>query len=163
MEKIKKQRKWLSLKQVTVQTGIPINQLKIIKGLYPEAFTVNQIYVDKVVKFYEDNKEQIVAQDEKSIEALKKEKLTGDIILQKIEIEEAKKQVIAIKDVEEFMRDFGVQLSAALKSKVVKELPPKITGLKEEDVTTICKDFYNELVKLFQSNVKIWNNKQQID
>jgi hypothetical protein len=154
-----KENKLLSLKQVEEQTGIPITQLKLVKTLYPKAFTKTEIYVDRILEYYNQHKDEIIAADNKSIDTLKKEKLSNDIILQQIEIEEAKKQVIAVKEVELFMSNFGVQLGATLKAKMVKELPARINGLSEEEVIRVCKDFYNELVILFQSNISNWNKE----
>jgi hypothetical protein len=42
---------------------------------------------------------------------------------------------------------------------MVKELPARINGLSEEEVIRVCKDFYNELVILFQSNISNWNKE----
>ena len=153
----RKIQQFLSMKQVAEQTGIPVEHIKIIKVLYPEGFGKNQMWPDKIAKYYEDHKAEIVDKQSKSYDELKKVKLSGEIVLQDIEIEEAKKKVVAIKDVEEFMQSFGIQLSAVLKSKIVKELPPRVVGLKEEAVDTICKTFYNELCDLLNRNIIEWN------
>ena len=138
-----------------------MSQLKLIKVLLPSAFKTNKIYIDDVVKYYSEHKDEIVSLETKSIDALKREKLSNDIILQNIEIEEAKKHSIPLKDVEQFMGDFGLQLSSVLKAKIVKELPPQIIGLKEEEVIKICRDVYNSIIELWKSNEKMWDNKEQ--
>jgi len=151
--------KMLSFKQVNQATGIPISQLKLIKVLHPSAFTKTEIFLDEVVKYYNENKDKLIEKDNQSIESLKKEKLANDIVLQQIEIEEAKKQVVAVKEVELFMANFGTQLGAVLKAKIVKELPSRVNGLSEEEIIKVCKEFYNELVSLFSKNIEIWNEK----
>jgi hypothetical protein len=152
-----KVNKLLSLKQVEEQTGIPISQLKLIKTLYPDGFTKTEIFVDKVKAYYVEHKEELEEIDSKSKEELVKQKLANEIILQEIDIAEARKQVIPIKEMEQFMGDFGIQLGAVLKSKLTKELPPQVIGLKEEDVIKICRDTYNSLVELFNKNLEEWN------
>lgn len=152
-----KKRKYLSLKQMSEQTGIPVGHLRIVKNQYPDGFTKTEIHAEKVLKYYEDNKEKIVALQDKSKEELQKEKLSNDIVLQKIEIAEAKKESVSVKEVESFMTNFGIQLGALLKNRLIKELPPRITGLKEEAVTALCKEYYNEIVKVLSKNIDDWN------
>jgi hypothetical protein len=158
---MKTKTKFLTLKQASVQMGIPLAHLKIVKQHCPEGFTVNQVHADKVRKYYDEHKSEIEVQEEKSLEALKKIKLGNDIKLQELAIEEAKKQMVQIKDVEEFMLTFGTQLSAVLKDRLTKELPPRVTGLSEEAVNKLCREYYNELVKRLQTDLKNWNGGSQ--
>ena len=145
------------MKQAAVQMGIPVAHLKIVKTLFPEGFDHNHVLSDRVRKFYDEHKAEVEATEEKSIEALKKIKLGNDITLQQLEIEEAKKQMVQIKDVEEFMLNFGTQLSAVLKDRLTKEFPPRVTGLSEEAVTKLCREYYNEIVELLRKDIKEWN------
>ena len=156
-----KNRKYLSLKQMATQTGIPITHLRIVKIQYPEGFTKTEIHAQKVLDYYEANKEKILAQQDKSKEEPQKEKLSNDIVLQKIEIAEAKKESVSVKEVEQFMVDLGVQLGALLKNRLIKELPPRITGLKEEDVTALCKEYYNEICKVLSKSIDNWNKADE--
>jgi hypothetical protein len=133
--------------------------MKVIKVIYPDGFTGNnQVFIDRVQKFYAEHKDEVIAHCSKSKEELVKEKLSNDIVLQKIEIEEAKKQTVNVKEVETFMTNFGVQLGALLKNRLIKELPPRIVGLKEEAVAALCKEYYNEIVKVLSKNIIEWNN-----
>ena len=157
MGRPKKNNTLLSMKQVVEQTGIPISHLKIIKKRYPDGFTVNNIYIDKVRQFYSEHKQEIIEEEEQSYEALRKEKLANEILLQELKIEQEKKQAIPLKDMEQFMGDFGIQLSSVLKSKLTKELPPQIIGVKEEEVNKLCKEMYNSLIELLTSNMDKWN------
>jgi hypothetical protein len=153
-----------SMKQVSATHGIPIQHLKYIKEHFPEGFTAsNKVILEKVLKYYEDNKTLIVqGAEEKNQDALKRERTKNvqkQNVLLDIQIEEAKKQTVNIKDVETFMANFGVQLSAVLKNALTKELPPRIVGLSQEDVTRICKEYYNEVLELFSKNMDEWNDQ----
>jgi len=148
-----------SMKQAALQLGIPIGHLKIIKDLYPDAFTSNnQVIIDKVVSYYSNNKDKILEIEGKSLETLKKEKLTNEIILQKLKIEEAKKQSVNINDLSAYKTDFGIQLSGLLKQKFTKELPPQVTGRKEEDVIKLCVDMVNQVFEILLKDMENWTN-----
>jgi hypothetical protein len=146
------------MKQVAEQTGIPYKHLKLIKELYPAGFNLNNsVNVDGVVQFYADNKELILETEGKTIDSLKKQRLEQDIILHDIEIQEAKKLSIPLKEVEDFFSSFGIQLGAVLKAKLTKELPPQIIGMKEEDVIKQCISIYNSIIELLGKNMDAWN------
>ena len=150
-----------SLKQAATTTGIPIRHLRIIKELYPEGFTNNgKVRLTEVTDWYAKNKELILKKEEDSIETLKKQKLANEVILQELRIAEEKRQTVAITEVEEFMVNFGTQLSAVLKSFMVTELPPRVIGLGQEDVTKICREQFNAMVALFNKNMKEWNRDE---
>lgn len=69
--------------------------------------------------------------------------------------------MVQIKEVEEFMLNFGIQLSAVLKDRLTKELPPRVTGLSEEAVNKLCREYYNEMVELLQTDLKGWNTNDK--
>jgi|ERR1044072_345425 DNA-binding protein len=154
-----------SIRQASVALNIPYDTIKQIKVLFPEGFTSgNAVRIDEVKEFYEKNKVLIESTAKESTETLSRKRLQNTVILQELEIEskrldneEQKKNTVSIKEVESFMEDFGIQLSSRLKAGLIKELPPIISGCKEEDVVKYCKDFYNKLIKLFQTNIDNWN------
>jgi hypothetical protein len=147
-----------NLVQASKELGIPFDQMRAIKKLYPDGFTSNgSIIRENVVTYYNAHQAEIEKMALDSLQALKEQKLKNDILLQEFEIEEAKKSVVAIADVEEFLKNLGIQIGAVLKAKMTKELPPHIVGLKEEDITRICKEHYNQLVELLQTNMDNWN------
>lgn len=141
--------------------GISLAHIKIVKRLFPEGFTVNQVHPDKVRKYYDEHKDLILKTELESDDNLQRQRLQNIVILQEIEIEEARKQMVQIKEVEEFMLNFGIQLSAVLKDRLTKELPPRVTGLSEEAVNKLCREYYNEIVKLLSEDIKHWNTNDK--
>lgn len=151
--------KYLSMRQAESQLKIPMSHLKRIRRLYPDGFTANgSVKRIPVSKYYADNKDLIIKVENEDEIDLKKQKLQNQVILQEIQIAEAKKESIAVKEVDEFMQNFGIQLGAVLRTKLTKELPPQVAGLSEENVSKYCKDFYNELVALFNKNIENWKS-----
>ena len=166
MSKIRQVR-MLTLAQVEKSTGITRTILRRIKTALPSAFTKNEIFVEKVVAYYDDHKAELDALEAQSLAALDREKAANAIILQhikidreRIELDEAKKQSLQIGDVTDFMSNFGTQLGAVLKSKLTKELPPQIFGLKsEEELNLKCREMYNSLIELLKRNMSEWDNE----
>ena len=153
-----KTKQYSNMSQAANALNIPLDVMKIIKTLCPDGFTKsNQVRGDIVEDFYKKNKSLIEEKSSYSTDKLEHQKLANVVILQELEIEEARKQVVPIKDVEEFMRNFGIQLGAVLKAKITRELPPRITGQSQEKVIEYCKEYYNEIVDLLKKNITNWN------
>jgi hypothetical protein len=147
-----------NLTQAALELGIPYDHLRIVKKLYPEGFVSNgNIIRENVLTYYQSHQAEVEAMALDGLQALKEKKLKNDILLQEFEIEEAKKSVVPIEEVKEFLSTFGLLLGSTLKSGLTKELPPHVVGLKEEDVVKLCKEFYNTLIQLISKNLKDWS------
>ncbi len=157
MNKLATPRKLNSMKQASIELGIPLDQVKIIKQFCPEAFSKNNsLNVEQVKKYYADNKALIEGIQAETKQTLEKKKLANDIIIQELKIANLRKETVNLQDVSAFFAAFGIEVSAVLKNKIVKELPVKITGNTEEQNVTACKEVYNELIKLIEKNTKEW-------
>ena len=160
-----------SLRQASVQLNIPYDTLKQIKVLFPEGFTSgNAVRIDEVKEFYEKNKGLIESTSKESTETLSRKRLQNTVILQELDIEsktldveEQKKNTINIKEVETFMLNFGLELGGILKNTLVKELPPRVVGLTEEETTKLCREYYNHLIQLFDNNLKEWAKSNVVE
>ncbi len=158
MARPKTQRTQLnSMKQASVALNIPLQHLKLIKKIYPDGFTSgNAVIVDKVLDFYNNNKDMILDKESESVESLTKQRLANIVILQQLDIQERQKQIVLIRDMEKFMGDFGLHLSTVFKNKLTKELPPMVIGEKEEKVNQICRDIYNSIMVLIGIRSADW-------
>jgi hypothetical protein len=146
-----------SMQQAAIALNIPIQHLKLIKKIYPDGFTSgNSVIQDKVLAFYNANKGMIEEKESESLESLNKQKLSNTVILQELEIQEKKKQIVLINDMEKFMGGFGLHLSTVMKHKITKELPPMVIGESEETVNQICADVYNSLMELVGAKATEW-------
>jgi hypothetical protein len=144
-----------SMKQVAEQLGIPYRHLRIVKVLFPDGFHKNnQVRVDKVKEYYEDNKDFIEEMESESLENLKKIEKANDILIQQFEIAEWKKQVIKVKEEKEFILKLGTVVSSVLLSKLVNELPEKLDATDKSKRKDLCKEIYNDVIKTFKEELK---------
>lgn len=152
-----------SMKQASELLEIPIKHLKIIKSIYPDGFNKNNsVNTDLVRAYYEENKELIISKEQESIETLKKEKLSNDIILQQIEIAKAKRRVIEMGDVKSFLQKLGIEVGSLLMARLVKELPNQIDRVEADKREDLCKDAYNSIVDTMNKSITEWCKENKV-
>jgi hypothetical protein len=157
----------LSMQAIATQYNIPKEHLRVMKlmnkdGSIPGFNKNNMINWEKLQPWYVANMASVAQQcikEEGSLsEQINKEKLV------KIKLENAnlRKELVPIKDVEAFMITFGIQFTSVLKTKLINELPPRLTGLKESDIREVNTNVYNDIIALYQKEVKEWNKENDV-
>jgi len=148
--------------QLEAHLGIPKKLLQRAKKLGCPGFRNTKMYADQIAPWLEQNKKLIETTQTEPTEKLKRKELENKIILQELKIEEERRNTINVKVLDEFITGFGIQLGATLKSKIVKELPPRVVGLNEEKATELCKEYYNNIIIDISRDLKEWAKQDGI-
>jgi hypothetical protein len=144
-----------SMKQVSEQTGIPIQHLKIVKVLFPEGFKANNgLDVKKVTEYYESNKDFITEFESESLDSLKKIEKAIKIQTDELKLAEKKRLYIKIADEKEWLTLLVSTIQSILLAKVVNDLQSRIETTPSEKRADIGRDIYNETVTRIKELVK---------
>ena len=149
-----------SMKQVSEQTGIPIQHLKIIKVLFPDGFkTNNGVDVPKVVEYYETNKDFVTEIATESLDTLKKVEKAIKIQTDELKLMEKRRQYITVKDEKDFISALTASIQGILLAKLVDELHSKIETTPSDKRATIGGEIYNEIVAAMKGLVSKHNGE----
>lgn len=84
------------------------------------------------------------------IDELRKRKLRGEADKVGLEVEKLRDNLLNKEDVKDFLRAIAAAQSAILKDKLITELPIKLVGKNQDEISLLLQEVCNELMKLFK-------------
>jgi hypothetical protein len=151
---------WSSLTQAAGALQVEKKLISMARrsGAAPGFKANGRIIASLFVPWFEKNKEALKQEpdNEEDNEKWRSLRLKNQALLSSIELEEAKANLIAKEEVEQYFISFLISHRNILKDKLVRELPPKLLGKGVIEITKDMEAVVNDLCD-FLSMMKVDN------
>ena len=140
-----------SVKECSAAENIPVAILKEARKYVPQCFNHMRVVNIEILREYvSTHREELEDEVSETLDSLKKERLRNTIIKEKYQLEIIKNKYIDRECSLKCITDIENSKKIIFKNALMEELPPRLVGLSQVDITIECEKLFNKICNEIQ-------------